>query len=429
MIDRSRYRGFFEILPIIISMQKKVAIIGGGAAGFFTAINAARLNPSLSVTIYEKSREALSKVKVSGGGRCNVTHHCYDPEILSSNYPRGGKMLRWSFERFNAEDTVNWFERRGVKLKAEEDGRMFPTTDSSETIINCLKADARKYGVNVLTKTNVKRIIPKKQGGFNLELLKNGAVAVDEVVIATGGYNRENAYNWICELGHKIKNPVPSLFTFNFREKIFTDLAGISVSKAEVHIKGTRYTETGPVLITHWGMSGPAVLKLSAWAARDLHQREYRYDIKVNWVFPMKEEGVRQKLISLREVNARKQVNKQYQFDFPGRLWTRFTELAGISPNKRWAEVSNQEIHELTQQLVNAIYSIQGKTTYKEEFVTCGGVSLKEVNPDSLESKKVPGLYFVGEVLDIDGVTGGFNFQAAWTNGMLAAEAIANSNP
>lgn len=420
--------GFFDILPIILHMSKKIVIIGGGAAGYFTAINTARLNPSLNVTIYEKSKEVLSKVRVSGGGRCNVTHHCFDPERLSAFYPRGGKMLRWSFERFHAEDTVRWFESRGVKLKAEEDGRMFPVTDSSETVINCLRADARKYGVTVRTKTNVKRITPKEKGGFELELLKNGREVANAVVVASGGYNRENAYQWIKDLGHTIKKPVPSLFTFNFREKIFADLAGISVEEAEVHIKGTRFTETGPVLFTHWGLSGPAVLKLSAWAARELYKKEYRYDIQVNWVAPLKEGEVRQKLISLREDNARKQVNKQDQFSFPARLWIRFAELAGIHPEKRWAEVSNREIHDLTQQLVNAVYNVQGKTTYKEEFVTCGGVSLKEINPDTLESKKIPGLYFVGEVLDIDGVTGGFNFQAAWTNGMLAAEAIAESN-
>jgi len=415
-------------MPIITTMIKRIAVIGGGAAGYFTAVNAARLNPQLKVTLYEKSKEVLSKVRISGGGRCNVTHHCYDPERLSIFYPRGGKMLRWSFERFQAEDTVRWFESRGVSLKAEEDGRMFPVTDSSETIINCLMSEARSNGVTVRTKTNINRIRPKKNSGFELELLKNGKENADAVVVATGGYNREKAYQWIQDLGHTIQKPVASLFTFNFREKIFADLAGISVEEAEIHIKETRYTETGPVLLTHWGLSGPAVLKLSAWAARELYRKEYRYDIKVNWAAPLNEEDVRRMLISLREQNTRKQVNKQDQFSFPVRLWTRFAELADIDPEKRWAEVSNREIHDLTQQLVNAVYSVQGKTTYKEEFVTCGGVSLKEINPDTLESKKIPGLYFVGEVLDIDGVTGGFNFQAAWTNGMLAAEAIAESS-
>lgn len=408
-------------------MIKKIAIIGGGAAGYFTAVNAARLNPHLKVTLYEKSKEVLSKVRISGGGRCNVTHHCYDPERLSAFYPRGGKMLRWSFERFQAEDTVRWFESRGVSLKAEEDGRMFPVTDSSETIIHCLKSEARKTNVTIRTRTKVKSIQSIKNGSFKLELLKGGKADADVVVIATGGYNREKAYSWIEDLGLSIIKPVPSLFTFNFREKIFSDLAGISVEEAEVHIKGTGYTEIGPVLLTHWGLSGPAVLKLSAWAARELYKKEYRFDVKVNWAAPLNREQVRDKLIKIREDNARKKVDKQDRFSFPARLWTRFVELAGLDLQKRWAEVSNREVHDLTQHLVNAEYSIQGKTTYKEEFVTCGGVSLKDINPDTLESKKVPGLYFVGEVLDIDGVTGGFNFQAAWTNGMLAAEAIAGS--
>src|SRR6056297_1015270 len=408
--------------------SKSIIVIGGGAAGFFTAVNAARLNPSLNVTILEKSREVLSKVRVSGGGRCNVTHHCFDPDLLSKAYPRGEKVLRWSFEQFQATDTVEWFNERGVDLKTEHDGRMFPVTDSSETVINCLMREAKKHGVDIRTRTKVDSIEPLDDGGFRLQIHKSNPITCDTLVVATGGYNRENAYSWLKDLGHSVNTPVPSLFTFNFREKIFSDLAGISVEHAEVSISGTRYSEVGPVLLTHWGLSGPAVLKLSAWAARELHRKEYRYDIKVNWAAPLNEEDVRRMLISLREQNTRKQVNKQDQFSFPVRLWTRFAELADIDPEKRWAEVSNREIHDLTQQLVNAVYSVQGKTTYKEEFVTCGGVSLKEINPDTLESKKIPALYFVGEVLDIDGVTGGFNFQAVWTNGMLAAEAIAESS-
>jgi len=404
--------------------SKKVAVIGGGAAGYFAAVNAARLNPDLSVFLFEKSREVLSKVRVSGGGRCNVTHHCFDPERLAEHYPRGGKMLRWSFEQFQAKDTVEWFESRGVKLKAEADGRMFPVTDNSETIINCLTDEAGRFGVKVSTKTKVEKIEPLKNGGFNLYFKKRNREQFDTVVVATGGYNRENAYEWIKELGHAIEPPVPSLFTFNFRNKIFSDLAGISVEKAEVHIKNTSFTEVGPVLFTHWGLSGPAVLKLSAWAARELYEKEYRYEVQVNWLYPMNEQEARAELLKLRDINAKKMVTKQDRFSFPNRLWERFIELAGIRPEKRWADLSNKEIHNLTQQLVNGVYNIQGKTTYKEEFVTCGGVSLKEINPDTLESKKLPGLYFVGEVLDIDGVTGGFNFQAAWTNGWLAARAI-----
>ena len=407
---------------------RKIAIIGGGAAGFFTAVNAARVNTQLDITIFEKSREVLSKVRVSGGGRCNVTHHCFDPEMLSKHYPRGEKVLRWSFEQFQAKDTVEWFENRGVKLKAEEDGRMFPTTDDSQTIIDCLMSDARKYGVKILTKTKVDAVVPEADGGFRLSIRKENPEKFDAVVIATGGYNREKAYGWLKTLGHSVHSPVPSLFTFNFRDKMLADLAGISVENAHVKIEELPFEEAGPVLITHWGLSGPAVLKISAWAARDLHDLEYRFHALVNWVHPLNEHETREELIKLREKNARKTVSKQDQFSFPNRLWDRFLELSGIKTDKRWADLSNKEIHELTQTLFRSRYSIQGKTTYKEEFVTCGGIPLNEVNPDTLESKIVPNLYFVGEVLDIDGVTGGFNFQAAWTNGWLAANAIADQN-
>ena len=407
---------------------REIAIIGGGAAGFFTAVNAARQNPQLVITIFEKSREVLSKVRVSGGGRCNVTHHCFDPEMLSKHYPRGEKVLRWSFEQFQAKDTVEWFENRGVKLKAEEDGRMFPTTDDSQTIIDCLMSDARKYGVKIRTKTKVDAVVPEADGGFQLSIHKGNPEYFDRVVVATGGYNREKAYGWLKTLGHSVHSPVPSLFTFNFREKTLSDLAGISVENAHVKIEELPFEEAGPVLITHWGLSGPAVLKISAWAARDLHDLEYRFHALVNWVHPLNEHETREELIKLRDKNARKTVSKQDQFSFPNRLWDRFLELSGIKTDKRWADLSNKEIHDLTQTLFRSRYNIQGKTTYKEEFVTCGGIPLNEVNPDTLESKIVPNLYFVGEVLDIDGVTGGFNFQAAWTNGWLAANAIADQN-
>ncbi|MEX2457041.1 MAG: NAD(P)/FAD-dependent oxidoreductase [Balneolaceae bacterium] len=409
------------------SQPKKLVVIGGGAAGFFTAVNAARMNPVLDVTILEKSREVLSKVRISGGGRCNVTHHCFDPEQLSKHYPRGEKTLRWSFEQFQATDTVQWFKERGVELKAEEDGRMFPITDDSTTIINCLIDEAKKHGVKINTKKKVDRIEPNVEGRFKLFLHKEKSILCDQLVVASGGFNRENAYQWLKDIGHTVVPPVPSLFTFNFREKILSDLAGISVEQAQVHIKDTKFTEVGPVLITHWGLSGPAVLKLSAWAARELHDREYRYEVEINWLHPLNEQEVRDKLTSLRDQNAKRLITKQDQFPFPARLWEKFTGLSAINPNKRWADVSNKEIHELTQQLVRGTYNIQGKTTYKEEFVTSGGIPLNEINPNTLESKKIPGLYFVGEVLNIDGVTGGFNFQAAWTNGWLAAKHIAES--
>ncbi|HLR89323.1 MAG TPA: NAD(P)/FAD-dependent oxidoreductase [Balneolaceae bacterium] len=402
-----------------------IAVIGGGAAGFFTAINAARLQPGLRIVIFEKGREVLSKLRISGGGRCNVTHHCFEPEQLAASYPRGSRMLRWNFEAFQPEDTIEWFRERGVKLKAEEDGRMFPVTDSSETIVNCLTREAEKFRVNVRTCTAVKSVEPTSQGSFLVHLKGEKAVRASRVVIAAGGFSREASYGWIKQLGHTIRTPVPSLFTFNFRDKIFADLAGISIEDAAVSISGLNYAERGPVLITHWGLSGPAILKLSSFAARDLHQMEYRFEIEVNWLGKRDEQSVRLQLISFREEHPRQKMQKQNLFPFPSRLWIRFLELAGIDPGQRWADLSNKEIHNLLQKLLRGTYSIQGKSTYKEEFVTCGGVDLGEVNPGTLESRIIPGLYFTGEILDIDGITGGFNFQAAWTNSWLAAHDLA----
>ncbi len=408
-------------------MSKNLIVIGGGAAGFFGAVNAARIHPDLSVTILEKSRNVLSKVRVSGGGRCNVTHHCFDNEVLSKAYPRGGKELRWAFEQFDANDTVRWFTSRGIEVKTEEDGRMFPVTDDSETIIHCLKQEAKEHGVQIRTKTKAEKIIPRAENSFTVELGDGERIKADYVLVATGGYNRANAYEWLRELGHSLRQPVPSLFTFNFREKIFSELSGISVPEASVEIKDSSYKYTGPVLITHWGLSGPAVLKASSWAARYLHDKEYRFDIKVNWVYPETKKSVQSALKKLRGDNAKKQVNKQNWFaEIPSRLWEKLLKLADISPSTRWAELSNEDIHNLTQQLVDGTYYIQGKTTYKEEFVTCGGIPLDEVNFGTMESKKVPGLWFAGEVLDIDGITGGYNFQSAWTTSWIAANAIAH---
>ncbi|MFH5883136.1 NAD(P)/FAD-dependent oxidoreductase [Halalkalibaculum sp. DA3122] len=404
------------------SFNKKLAVIGGGAAGFFGAIRAARNNPDLNITIFERSREVLSKVRISGGGRCNVTHHCFDPELLSKAYPRGERELRWAFERFDAKNTVRWFEERGVELKTEEDGRMFPVTDDSATIINCLKREALERGIQVRTKTKIERVEPLKNGRFNLHIHNSNPATVDLVLIATGGSNRRKSYAWLEELGHSIEEPVPSLFTFNFRDKIFSDLAGISVPEAEVSITDSPYTHTGPLLITHWGLSGPAVLKASAWAARYLHEQEYRFTIQVNWLHPKTEQEVRKILKKLRQENAKKLVTKQDRFPIPNRLWKRFTGLVQINANTRWANLSNQQIHELAHQLVNGTYQIQGKTTYKEEFVTCGGIPLTEIDFGTMESKKCPGVYFAGEVLDIDAITGGYNFQSAWTTGWIFGE-------
>lgn len=398
-----------------------LAVIGGGAAGFFGAINAARLNPGMRVIIFERSREVLSKVRISGGGRCNVTHHCFDPEVLSKAYPRGEKELRWAFEQFQAKDTIDWFEQRGISLKTESDGRIFPTTDDSATIINCLKSEAKKHKVEVRTKASVEEVLPTENNGYQIHIRGEESIKADAVLIATGGSNRSSRYDWLRELGHSIVDPVPSLFTFNFRHKIFEDLAGISVPDASVAIKGTNFQHEGPILITHWGLSGPAVLKTSAWAARYLYEQEYRFTIQVNWLHPKKGQDVRQTLKQLRETNARKLVTKQDRFPLPSRLWERFLELAEIDRGLRWAGLSNQQVHHLVQQLTRAQYAIQGKTTYKDEFVTSGGIPLREVNMGTMENKICPNLYFAGEVLNIDGITGGYNFQSAWTTGWIAA--------
>lgn len=404
--------------------QWSLAVIGGGAAGFFAGVNAARLNPDLKVTIFEKSREVMSKVRISGGGRCNVTHHCFDPEVLARAYPRGSRELRWAFEQFQARDTVRWFENRGIELKTESDGRMFPVTDDSATIINCLKQEAREHDVAVRTKTRVDAITPlsRKNPRHELSIRGEQPKTFDAVIIATGGSNRRSTYAWLTEIGHTIEDPVPSLFTFNFREKIFKDLAGISVNNGSISIEGTSFQHTGPILITHWGLSGPAVLKTSAWAARYLYEKEYRFTVRVNWLHPQNEQQLRDELDKLREENARKTASKQDRFPIPNRLWDRFLKLAKIYPDRRWAELSNKQIHELAQELSGGNYEIQGKTTYKDEFVTSGGIPLSEVNMGTMESKKYANIHFAGEVLNIDGITGGYNFQSAWTTGWIAAQ-------
>lgn len=405
--------------------SKKLVVIGGGAAGFFAAVNTARLARGWSVTLLEKSREVLSKVRISGGGRCNVTHHCFDPEIMSRAYPRGSRELRWAFEQFQAKDTVEWFTERGVALKTEDDGRMFPDTDDSATIINCLKEEAEKNDVNVSTKCKAEAITVVGDSKFKVTVKDQAPITCNAVIVSSGGSSRESSYEWLRKLGHSIKKPVPSLFTFNFRDKILADLAGIAVPEASVEVPGTSFEHTGPVLITHWGLSGPAVLKTSAWAARYLYEQEYRFTVKVNWSYPRDLSSVRKELKVLRSSNAQKMVSNQHQFKIPNRLWDRFLELSDIDPSRRWAELSNQQVHDLAEQLANGKYDIQGKTTYKKEFVTSGGIPLQEVNFGTMESKIHPGLYFAGEVLNIDGITGGYNFQSAWTTGWIAAQAIA----
>lgn len=396
-------------------------VIGGGAAGFFGAIQAAAANPSFRVLILEKSQKLLTKVKVSGGGRCNVTHACESPFELARHYPRGEKMLKQSFKRYHAADVIQWFMSRGVELKTESDGRMFPVTDSSQTIIDCFMAEARSLKIEIQQGAAVTSLT--KGDDYTVHAADGRSWHTRRVLVAIGGHHNTEAYNWIRALGHTVVPPIPSLFTFNDKERRFKDLMGIAVPSGEVKIASTRFAERGPVLITHWGLSGPAVLKLSAWAATYLHAQKYVFDVRVNWTSET-DRSCREALTEAKIVRAKQRIYGRPMFNTPQRLWGRLCELAEIEPMRIWAEVSNRELNRLTEHLINTVIHVEGKTTFKEEFVTCGGVDLSDVDSETLESKLMPGIYFAGEVLNIDGETGGFNFQAAWTTAYLAARSM-----
>lgn len=404
-------------------MKNEVIVIGGGAAGFFSAIACAEANPSKKVLILEKNRQLLSKVRISGGGRCNVTHACFDPAALIKNYPRGHLALRGPFSRFQPRDTIQWFENRGVELKVESDGRMFPITDSSETIIQCLKNAARDADVEIQVESGIETIL-KKENGFEVTLSRGDVLECQNIVIASGSSPKI----WQCleQLGHQIVPPVPSLFTFNIPDSPLVELAGVSVPLAHVKILETDLEQTGPLLITHWGFSGPAILKLSAWGARILHQMDYRATLSINWLAELKSEELKELLTRFKEKNPAKQVSTESPLSLSKNLWKKFVTLAGIPADLRWSYLSKSQMQALLDKLNKDTYQIQGKSTNKDEFVTCGGVHLDEVNFKTMESKKCPGLYFAGEVLDVDGVTGGFNFQNAWTTGWIAGNAIAS---
>ncbi|WP_317191220.1 NAD(P)/FAD-dependent oxidoreductase [Hymenobacter sp. BT523] len=408
-----------------------MAVLGGGAAGFFGAIACAEANPHARVLLLEKTGKLLSKVRVSGGGRCNVTHACETAAQLVAHYPRGSKQLKSAFQRFGVADTIAWFARRGVALKTEADGRMFPTTDSSETIARALEEAARRAGVQILTNTSADDIQPLPTGGLRLRLSGTGAAGLGptlhahQVLIATGGNPKSANYDWLRHLGHRIAEPVPSLFTFNVPESPLQELMGVSVPQARVVLAGEKLQYEGPLLVTHWGVSGPAVLKLSAWGARRLSELGYVGTALINWIPAHTEETLRPWLQQFRQENGRKTVASNPQFGLPQRLWRNLTEQAGIAPDTRWSDLPAKAQNRLLELLLRSPLAVRGKTTYKEEFVTCGGVVLDEVDLKTMESRRVPGLYFAGEVLDIDGITGGFNFQAAWTTGFLAGQAMA----
>jgi hypothetical protein len=398
----------------------RVIVVGGGAAGFLGAITAAEANPHAQVTILEASRQVLAKVRISGGGRCNVTQACFDPSGLVQNYPRGGKALLGAFTRFQAKDTVAWFNAHGVQLKTEADGRMFPITDSSETIVECLINTAKAAGVNIRTGTP---IIAAKSLSTHFEILLKSeeTLECDRLLLTTG--SNPIGYKIAQDLGHTIELPVPSLFTFNIHDQKVLKLAGVSVSPVRLRLSvpgNPQLEQTGPLLITHWGFSGPAVLKLSAWGARVLHSSNYQATLFINWLPHLKPEEVRQKLLAVKTEVAKRAIALHRGVDLPHRLWQYIISRVGVTPEDRWAELSNKTLNQLVQELTQGEYQINGKGVFKEEFVTCGGVNLKEVNFKTMESRLVPGLHFAGEILDIDGVTGGFNFQSAWTTGYLA---------
>lgn len=411
--------------------NKRLIVIGGGAAGFFCAVNAARLNRDLEVIILEKSAKLLSKVKVSGGGRCNVTHACFDIAEMSKQYPRGGNFVKKAFHQFFTTDTVNWFEERGVKLKAEQDGRMFPVSDSSQTIIDCFLKEANRYGVEVRMNAEVKSL-KYEEGKFEVELSDRRLFTSDFICVACGGYPKSSMFDWLLKTGHTIEDTVPSLFTFNLpagQSRItghpITKLMGVSVEKARVKITGTKLEQTGPVLITHWGVSGPAILKLSAWGARQLAISNWQFTISINWLPDHNEQSLQKEFQQLRyDLASQKMANKN-PFGLPQRLWEFFLQESSVRENIRWADLNSKEQNLLIQTLCSYQADIKGKTTFKEEFVTAGGIKLNEVDANTMMSRKVPDLFFAGEILDVDGVTGGFNFQNAWTSGYVAAKAIA----
>lgn len=404
-------------------MQKKLLVIGGGAAGFFCAVNAARMNPGLKVTIIEKSNKLLAKVKVSGGGRCNTTHGCFEIPELVKKYPRGQNFIKKAFHWFNTNDTIGWFAERGVQLKTEADGRMFPVTNDSQTIINCLLQEADKYGVEILMQSEV-RAITYGIDGFKIQTAGSLLLTSDYVCVACGGYPKSSMFDWLRKLGHSIEEPVPSLFTFNMPGNQITELMGVSVEKAGIKVVGSKLSEQGPLLITHWGISGPVVLRLSAWGARQLAADNYHFTILVNWLPDYPEQHLRSDWHSLRDQYAAQKTGNKNPFGLPGRLWSYLLGCSDIDPATRWADIASKEQNKLIRNLSAQEFIVKGKTTFKEEFVTCGGVKLTEIDPNTMESRIQPGIFFAGEVMNVDGITGGFNFQHAWTSGWIAAKAI-----
>jgi predicted Rossmann fold flavoprotein len=406
---------------------RRIAIAGGGAAGFFAAIACAEADPSASVTLLEKGPQFLAKVKISGGGRCNVTHALFDDREFASRYPRGNHALISPFKQFQASDTVTWFAARGVDLHSESDGRMFPTTNNSQTIIDCLLGLARSAKVNLVDHCGVVSVTRLADETFELKLSNSSTMICDELLLATGGCRTSALGELAVSLGHTLEPPVPSLFTFHINNDWLRELAGVSVEDASASVFGTTLSERGPVLITHWGLSGPAILRLSAWGARTLHEKDYRFRLQINWVPRLREEKIAAEFQARRQSQPARLIVNSPGASLPARLWEKLVLAAGIARETRWAALSRSAQHTLIQQLVRSEFEVTGKSLNKDEFVTCGGVRLNEVNFKTMESRICPGLFFAGEVLDIDGITGGFNFQAAWTTGWIAGRSMAKS--
>lgn len=398
----------------------KITIIGGGAAGFFAALSAKSHFPEAHVCILEKTSKFLGKVKISGGGRCNVTNATFNTRILSEHYPRGEKFLRKAFEQFNTQDTVHWFESRNVALKTYPDNCIFPLSNDSQSIIDCFLQEARKLGVELQTSHSVENI-RKTEKGFEIET-NQGQLLADKIIVTVGGQPKSTWFSAIESFGHNIISPVPSLFTFNMPHEPIKALMGVVVEKARVRIEGQKLLGVGPLLVTHWGMSGPAILQLSAWGARILAENDYQFSILVNWLDEMKEDTLRQAFLQIQKLHGAKMLQNHNPYPIPNRLWLYLLEKNEIKPETRWVDLVGKHANKLINTLINDRYEVQGKTTFKEEFVTAGGINLTEIDVKTMQSNLITGLYFAGEVMDIDGITGGFNFQSAWTTGYIAGK-------
>lgn len=407
--------------------KKNIVVVGGGAAGFFCAIQIAELHPDWQITIVEKTSKLLSKVRVSGGGRCNVTHACPEVSNLIQKYPRGQRFLKKSFYQFATQNTIDWFAKNDVQLHTEKDGRMFPVTNDSETIVACFMKKVNQYKIEILLNHEVVHVISKgnvEKPAFELVCGNQKIIQADQICFAVGGIVKAENFKWIASLGHHFIPSVPSLFTFNVLDKKITTLMGLAVEQASIQWQGEKFIEQGPLLITHWGISGPAAIKLSAWCARAMAASNYEGNILINWVPTYNENSLRLEWMNFRQDLGKRAIGSKNPFDLPQRLWHYLLTESGIAHQTKWADLKNVQQQILIQLLTRMSLAIKGKTTFKEEFVTCGGVDLAEIDSNTMESKLIPGLHFAGEMMDVDGITGGFNFQHAWTSGWIAAQHI-----